>query len=105
LEWLIFILQIRRRMRILNVSSNGAKGPGSKSEAVQPMPNPAFCRARRARWPGVVYCLADASAGCKHTRFFNNVAYCIHPERDAIIARMKAQKDACPGGSNSSRQH
>jgi hypothetical protein len=90
-------------MRIFNVPDENAKG--FKSTAVRELPKPAGCRAKRARWPGVVHCLADGPTGCQHTRYFNNAAYCTHPEREAIMARTRAENEARPGASKSSRHH
>src|ERR1035441_6652355 len=54
---------------------------------VRQLPNPVVCRAKPANWPNVVFCLVHLPADCKAARYFNEVAYCIHPQRDAIIAR------------------
>jgi hypothetical protein len=48
------------------------------------------CRAKPAKWPGMVYCLAPSSAHCKFVRHFSKSAYCVHPDREAIIAQTRA---------------
>ena len=57
---------------------------------VRKLPDAAICRAKPARWPGVVACLVQSPAECKHAKYFNEVAYGTHPQRKAIIARTKA---------------
>lgn len=66
----------------------------SKTTGVRQLPNPAICRAKPANWPNVVLCLVPHPSDCKLARYFNDVAYCIHPERNAIMARTKAHEAA-----------
>lgn len=47
------------------------------------------CRAKRANGPGMVYCLATEPRSCKHVGFFDNIALCLNPDREEIIARTK----------------
>ena len=42
----------------------------------------------------MVLCLVPHPSDCKLARYFNDVAYCIHPERNAIMARTKAHEAA-----------
>lgn len=79
------------------MASDGEKTLGNS--AVQELPNPAICRARVARWPGAVFCLVHDSANCKYARYFNDVAYCVHPRREAIIARTTAAAEEKAGVS------
>jgi hypothetical protein len=48
---------------------------------------PARCRAKWAALPGVAFCLDSKAADCDNRRYFNEVAYCIHPDREEIIGR------------------
>lgn len=61
----------------------------SRFNAVRKLPDPAICRARHAAWPGMFFCLVHQPDGCKQVKYFNDVAYCTHPSRKAIIARTK----------------
>jgi len=61
------------------------------SESAPKLPDAAICRALRADGPGMVACLADRPRDCKHASFFNDAAYCLHPDREAIIARTQAR--------------
>jgi hypothetical protein len=72
----------------------------SEQESVRRLPNPAICRAKPARWPGVVYCLVHNPTDCKYARHFNEVAYCTSPDRDSIIARTTAHENAHSGETN-----
>ena len=87
-------------MQISCVSTESDNGSGSVG--VRQLPNPAICRAKPANWPNVVFCLVPHPTDCKHARFFNEVAYCIHPQRDAIMARTKAHETAHAGDLTSS---
>jgi hypothetical protein len=87
-----FNLQIGARMQISCVSTESDKIPGPIG--VRQLPNPAICRAKPANWPNVVLCLVPHPSDCKQARYFNEVAYCIHPQRDAIMARTKAHEAA-----------
>jgi hypothetical protein len=90
-------------MRILNVPSDDVKASGING--VRQLPNPAICRAKPAHWPGVVFCLVHAPTDCQHARFFNDVAYCTHPNRDAIIARTITHENAHADESDSFGDH
>lgn len=78
-------------MQIDGVSSDDVSTSGN--DDVRRLPNPAVCRAKAAHWPGVVYCLVNNPGVCIHVRYFNDVAYCRHPEREHIIARSNAQEN------------
>jgi len=71
----------------------------SGRETVRKLPNPAICRARHAKWPGMVYCLVRDPTECRHVRYFNEVAYCTHPKNEAIIAKTEAQAGSHAGGA------
>lgn len=86
-------------MRILGVPPESEQLPGVSG--VRQLPNPAICRAKPANWPNVVFCLVHDPAECKHARYFNEAAYCTHPQRDAIMARTKAHEAAHAGDANS----
>jgi len=66
----------------------------SETNDVRQLPNPAVCRAKPANWPNVVFCLVPHPGDCRHARYFNEVAYCIHPHREEIIAKTKAHEAA-----------
>jgi hypothetical protein len=68
-----------------------------ENNSVRQLPNPAVCRAKPALWPGVVHCFVHAPTDCKHARFFNDAAYCNHPDRESIVARTKAHENAHSG--------
>jgi len=57
------------------------------------LPNPAICRARPAKLPDMAYCLVRDPTECEHVRYFNEVAYCTHPQREAIIAKTVTQEE------------
>jgi len=72
-------------------------------DTVRQLPNPAICRAKPARCTGVVFCLVQPPGDCSHTRFFNDVAYCTHPNREAIISRTMAHEKAHSRDSDGNR--
>jgi hypothetical protein len=74
-----------------------AKASGNNS--VRQLPNPVICRAKPALLPGVVFCHVHDPIDCQHTRYFNDVAYCTHPNREDIIARTTAHENAHSGDS------
>jgi len=79
------------------MSFEGEKASGF--QAVRQLPDPAICRARTANWPGTSFCLVHEPAECKHVRYFNETAYCVHAERAAIMARTKAAEKDLSGDS------
>ena len=82
-------------MQISYVSTESDKMSGAIG--VRHLPNPAICRAKPANWPNVVLCLVPHPGDCPQARYFNEVAYCIHPQREAIMARTKAHEAAHAG--------
>jgi hypothetical protein len=64
------------------------------------LPNPAICRAKPAKWPGVVCCLVHDPANCHDARFFNDVAYCTHPNGEDIITKSTTRQDNPSGHSD-----
>ncbi len=48
------------------------------------------CRAQRANGPGMVFCLHPDGRQCEHVGFFDHLMLCLHPDREAIIARTHA---------------
>jgi hypothetical protein len=59
------------------------------SNPTRKLPDAAICQARRADGPGMVFCLVDEPGDCKHAQRFDEAWYCLHPEREDIIARTK----------------
>jgi hypothetical protein len=82
----------------LGVTFDGEKTSGLNT--IRNLPNPGICSARPAKWPGTFFCLVHDPTQCKHVRYFNEVAYCIHPKREAIIAKTKAGEGRRSGDSN-----
>jgi len=80
------------------MSYEGERASGA--QAGRKLADPVFCRAKPAIWPNTVYCLVHEPDKCKNVRYFNEVPYCTHPKREAIIARTKASKDDLSGHSH-----
>jgi len=55
--------------------------------AVRKLPDPAICRAIRTDGPGMVLCCVPQPRECQHVGFLDSQAYCLHPNREAIINR------------------
>ncbi len=93
----ILILQICGVMQFWGVSSDDGNASGGNS--VRPLPKPANCNAKAARWPGVVHCLLDNPTSCTHARYFNEQAYCTHPNRADFAAKARSHKKTHAAGS------
>jgi hypothetical protein len=59
------------------------------STPIRKLPDPDICRAQHTDGPGLVFCLVTTPYDCKHAGFLDEVAYCLHPKREEIIARTK----------------
>ena len=84
-------------MRTYWMARDGEQASGR--DTVRKLPHPAICRARHAKWPDMAYCLVRDPAECKHVRYFNEVAYCTHPKREAIIAKTVTHEESHAGDS------
>jgi len=50
------------------------------------------CETQRARWPGMFFCMELCRVECEHRRYFNDVAYCIHPKREAMAVKTESKR-------------
>lgn len=50
----------------------------------------ASCRARRSGHAHHADCLVEQPFGCQHVLTFGSAFFCLHPERDSIVARTEA---------------
>ncbi|MGO8925672.1 MAG: hypothetical protein ACLQU3_02075 [Limisphaerales bacterium] len=76
--------------------------PGEQSDQTPTFPQPASptrlvirndCRAARiGEVTEFAECLVKTVAACPHRFTFDSFLYCVHPEREAIIARTLAQQ-------------
>jgi hypothetical protein len=54
-------------------------------------PDVAFCRARRFGVSDVVFCLMSDAQNCGFAVGFERSFFCLHPQREKIIAQTKAK--------------
>jgi hypothetical protein len=54
------------------------------------MPDFSLCQARRFGGSDAVFCLENILSTCPHALMFNSGTFCLHPDREKFIARVKA---------------